>query len=75
MDVQVAVIPAGNDEVENVMAELNPATPLVVTVILPFPTGASETEPELTAKVNPDTFTITVAERATLPPLALMVRV
>lgn len=73
--VQVPVIPAGNVEAENVIAELNPASAAVVTVRLPFPAGGSVTELALTARVNPETFTVTVAVRATPLPLALTVSV
>ena len=73
--VQLPVIPAGNAEFENVIAELNPATAVVVIVKLPFAPGASETVAGLTAKVNPETFTVTVAVRTTPPPLALIVSV
>lgn len=75
LDVQLPVIPAGNAEFEKVIAELKPATAVVVTVKLPLAPGISVTVVGLTAKVNPETFTVTVAVRATPPPLAVMVSV
>src|SRR5262249_19480162 len=73
--VQAPVIPAGKVELENVIAELNPATAVVVTVKLPFAPGANVTVDGLNAKVNPETFTVTVAVRDTPPPLAVIVNV
>ena len=70
-----AVTPLGNDELDSVIWELNPATPAVVTVRLLFPPGGSATDAGLSAKVNPETFTTTFAVRVTPPPLALMVSV
>ena len=73
--VQLPEIPAGKAEFENVIAELNPPTPAVVTVRLPLAPGANVTVDGLTARVNPETFTVTVAVRETPPPLAVIVSV
>ena len=73
--VQPPVIPIGKAEFENVIAELNPATAVVVTVKLPLAPGAKVTVDGLIARVNPETFTVTVAVFDTPPPLAVMVSV
>ena len=70
-----AATPAGNVEVESVIRELNPATPAVVIVKLPFPPGDKATEAGLSANVNPETFTTTFDVRVTPPPLAVIVSV
>ena len=74
-DDHVAVIPVGKAEVESVIWELNPATPAVVIVKLPFPPGGKATDAGLSDKVNPETFTTTFAVRVTPPPLAVTVSV
>jgi hypothetical protein len=73
--LQLPVIPVGKAEFETVIAELNPANAVVVTVKLPFAPGARVTVDGLTARVNPATFTVTGAVRVTPPPIAVMVSV
>ena len=73
--LQFPVIPTGKAEFENAIIELNPDNAVVVTVKLPLAPGASVTVDGLTAKVNPETFTVRGAVRVTPPPIAVMVSV
>ena len=73
--LQAPVIPVGSAEFENVIAETNPAIAVVVTVTLLLAPAANVTVDGLTAKVNPEIFTVTVAVRDTPPPLAVIVSV